>query len=116
MVNNAGIVHVKPFVEITEQEWDDVFAVNVKGVPGGGQRDDQAAERPDHRYFFGGREVRPAHADGLCRRQGHGHQHDPLGRMGRPEDIAKVAVFLASDDSDYMTGQAINISGGTCMH
>ncbi len=37
MVNNAGIVHVKPFVEITEQEWDDVFAVNVKGVPGGGR-------------------------------------------------------------------------------
>ncbi len=48
--------------------------------------------------------------------QGEAIPLSPLGRMGRPEDIAKVAVFLASDDSDYMTGQAINVSGGTCMH
>lgn len=40
----------------------------------------------------------------------------PLGRMGTPEDIAKLAVFLASDDSDYITGQAININGGSEFH
>ncbi len=40
----------------------------------------------------------------------------PWGRMGTPEDIAKVAVFLASEDSEYMTGQAINVSGGNEMH
>jgi NAD(P)-dependent dehydrogenase (short-subunit alcohol dehydrogenase family) len=40
----------------------------------------------------------------------------PLGRIGYPADVAKVITFLASDDSDYMTGQAINISGGQEMH
>jgi 3-oxoacyl-[acyl-carrier protein] reductase len=36
----------------------------------------------------------------------------PLGRLGRPEDIAKVAVFLASDASSWVTGDAIMASGG----
>ncbi|MEX0749313.1 MAG: SDR family NAD(P)-dependent oxidoreductase, partial [Dehalococcoidia bacterium] len=40
----------------------------------------------------------------------------PLGRIGYPADVAKVITFLASDDADYMTGQAINISGGQEMH
>lgn len=35
-----------------------------------------------------------------------------LGRMGQPEDIAKVAVFLASDDSAWLTGERIEASGG----
>jgi 3-oxoacyl-[acyl-carrier protein] reductase len=36
----------------------------------------------------------------------------PLGRIGQPDDIAKVAVFLASDDSGWVTGEAIVVSGG----
>jgi meso-butanediol dehydrogenase/(S,S)-butanediol dehydrogenase/diacetyl reductase len=40
----------------------------------------------------------------------------PLGRIGYPEDVAKIITFLASDEGDYMTGQAINISGGQEMH
>jgi NAD(P)-dependent dehydrogenase (short-subunit alcohol dehydrogenase family) len=36
----------------------------------------------------------------------------PLGRAGSPEDVASVALFLASGDSDYVTGQTINIDGG----
>lgn len=36
----------------------------------------------------------------------------PLGRTGQPEDIAKVAVFLASDDSAWITGEKISVSGG----
>lgn len=36
----------------------------------------------------------------------------PLGRTGQPEDIAKVAVFLASDDSGWITGEKISVSGG----
>ena len=36
----------------------------------------------------------------------------PLGRMGTPEDIAKVVAFLASDDSRWLTGEAILASGG----
>jgi 3-oxoacyl-[acyl-carrier protein] reductase len=36
----------------------------------------------------------------------------PLGRLGQPEDIAKVAVFLASDDSAWLTGERLTASGG----
>jgi len=39
----------------------------------------------------------------------------PLGRMGTPEDIAKVVKFLASDDSAYITGQVITVDGGMVM-
>jgi meso-butanediol dehydrogenase / (S,S)-butanediol dehydrogenase / diacetyl reductase len=38
--------------------------------------------------------------------------HVPLGRLEEPEDVARVVAFLCSRDSDYMTGQAINVSGG----
>lgn len=37
----------------------------------------------------------------------------PLGRMGRPEEIAKLVRFLASDDAAYMTGAAVPIDGGS---
>jgi len=36
----------------------------------------------------------------------------PMGRVGEPEDIAPTAVYLASDDSRFMTGQAIVVDGG----
>ena len=38
--------------------------------------------------------------------------HTPLGRRGQPEDIAKAAVFLASDDAAWITGEQISVSGG----
>src|SRR5713101_5531844 len=36
----------------------------------------------------------------------------PLGRMGQPDDIAPTAVYLASSDSKYMTGETLSVSGG----
>ena len=36
----------------------------------------------------------------------------PLGRFGRPEDVANAALYLASDDAAYLTGEVININGG----
>ncbi len=39
-------------------------------------------------------------------------QSIPLGRVGKPEDIAAVAVFLASSGADYITGQTIYVDGG----
>ena len=39
----------------------------------------------------------------------------PLGRLGDPDDVASAVAFLASDDGSYMTGQAINVTGGMCM-
>ena len=39
----------------------------------------------------------------------------PLGRFGNSEEVAKIASFLASDESDYITGQVITIDGGLTM-
>ncbi len=39
----------------------------------------------------------------------------PLERVGTPDDVAALAVFLASSDSNYMTGQALNVCGGLVM-
>ena len=38
----------------------------------------------------------------------------PLGRLGTPADLAGVVAFLASDDGSYITGQALNVTGGMC--
>ena len=42
-------------------------------------------------------------------------RHIPLGRPERAEDVAGIVAFLAGPDSDYMTGQAINVDGGIVM-
>lgn len=42
-------------------------------------------------------------------------QHIPLGRFGKPEEIASVVRFLVSDDAAYITGQTINLDGGMVM-
>ena len=39
----------------------------------------------------------------------------PLGRVGQPEDVAQAAAYLASSESDFMTGLAINVTGGSWM-
>jgi NAD(P)-dependent dehydrogenase (short-subunit alcohol dehydrogenase family) len=40
----------------------------------------------------------------------------PMRRLCEPEDVARCAVFLASDDAAYITGQALNLAGGAEMH
>ncbi|GFR37770.1 3-oxoacyl-[acyl-carrier-protein] reductase FabG [Insulibacter thermoxylanivorax] len=39
----------------------------------------------------------------------------PLGRLGQPEDVARIVRVLASEDADYMTGQTIHVDGGMYM-
>ena len=36
----------------------------------------------------------------------------PLGKFGKPEDIAEMVAFLASEKADYITGQVISVDGG----
>jgi 3-oxoacyl-[acyl-carrier protein] reductase len=42
-------------------------------------------------------------------------QNTPLGRWGRPQDVAGAAVYLASPEAAFVTGQAINVNGGVVM-
>lgn len=54
--------------------------------------------------------------------QGEGEVRDrlarkvPLGRLGTPQDVASLALFLASDEAAYICGQAINCNGGLITH
>jgi 3-oxoacyl-[acyl-carrier protein] reductase len=42
-------------------------------------------------------------------------QKIPVGRLGRPEDVAATVAFLASDSANYITGQTLNVDGGMLM-
>jgi 3-oxoacyl-[acyl-carrier protein] reductase len=44
------------------------------------------------------------------------HESIPYARKGTPEDIANIAVFLCSDEGEYVTGQTICATGGSWMH
>jgi 3-oxoacyl-[acyl-carrier protein] reductase len=39
----------------------------------------------------------------------------PAGRLGEPADVAAAAVFLASDEASYVTGQTLHVNGGMAM-
>jgi len=158
LVNNAGILLHKSLMDTTEEEWDEVFNVNLKSVflcskrairemlkTGGGKIvniSSLAVQSTDpyqsaytaskagvigltramalefSRRRIGINCICPgavrtnilAPADQIeVRTQMEGV---PIGYMAEPEDIASVALFLASQDSDYMVGEAIVVDGG----
>ncbi|MEM8744906.1 MAG: glucose 1-dehydrogenase [Pseudomonadota bacterium] len=164
LVNNAGITHVRaPMLEVGEDEFDRIYAVNVKGIYLGAMHGVPALKRrgggvilniastaairpragltwyngtkgaavtltksmaielaPDQirvcainpvigetallESFMGGPdtpEIREAFVSGI-----------PLGRMSRPEDIANAALFLCSDEAEFITGVCLEVDGG----
>ena len=58
---------------------------------------------------FGAELINPENPDQAIREWGKMH---PIGRVGRPEEVAKLVLFLASDDSSFCTGSSYRIDGG----
>ncbi len=170
MVANAGITHAKPFVDVTLEEWDRLFAINCKGVflcdqaaakqmikQKGGKIINcssiagvqgttkllsiysgtkfavrgfsQVLSRELAEYgitvnvycpgvvdteMWGEADEQMVHYMGLAKGGAlkHYSKDIPLGRVETPEDVAGTVSFLASPDSDYMTGQTLIIDGG----
>ena len=161
LVNNAGITKDTVLVRMSEEDWDAVLSVNLKGTflfmkavarPMMKQRSGVIvniasiiglignAGQCNYAASKGGvialtksvakelasRNVRVnAVAPGFIQtRMTDGLPEDvrakmleaiPMGRLGTPEDVANVVLFLASDVSSYMTGQVLSVSGGMVM-
>ena len=161
LVNNAAIVLRKDIEETTGDDWDNIMAINAKGVflgtravipamrrAGGGSIINISsisglvsigppayiATKGAVRLFtkstaiqyasenIRANSIHPGSVDTDMRREGMGSQTEeeiqarvdniPLGRVGTTEDISYGALFLASDESSFMTGSELVIDGG----
>ena len=158
LVNNAGITRDSLFMRMKENQWDEVFETNIKGVfnctknvirmmiknqygkiinissvvgemgnPGqvnysstksaligftkslakelGSKNINVNAVSPG----FIETEITDVLSDTIKEKY---KEIIPLSRFGQPEDVAKAVLFLASDDSSYITGEVLKINGG----
>ena len=158
LINNAGITRDNLLMRMSEEEWDSVLNVNLKGafnviksasrillkqrggaivnitsvvgVMGNAGQANYAASKAgligltkSAAKEFASRNIRcNAIAPGFIETPMTSGLPDsvkekyltaiPLGSFGKPEDIADAAVFLASDNAKYITGQVLNIDGG----
>jgi NAD(P)-dependent dehydrogenase (short-subunit alcohol dehydrogenase family) len=126
LVNNAGILHPGNVEQITEQQWDETFNVNVRGLwlfsravlphmrnAGGGSIINMASV-----LGINGTRLRAAYAPSkgavilLTKMRRERVSVHPLGRLGQPEDMAGLTVYLASDESSWVTGAVFPVDGG----
>jgi 3-oxoacyl-[acyl-carrier protein] reductase len=162
-VNNAGINYLTPILEeVNEQEWDQVFAVNVKGVffciravtsPMKGQRWGRIINIGSVAGKQGGPgsgiHYSASKAAVMCMTKQFARylapygitvntiapgiidtemgrflgseaiersiNLTPLGRLGKPEDVAHAALFLASEHAEFITGEILDVNGGVLM-
>lgn len=125
-VNNAGVDAVSPFLEVDEAQLQRVFNINVFGMVYGtqaaakelaqdhitvnaycpGVAKTEMWDRIDAEMVRYNDELQPGEAFAEF------SAAIKLGRYQEPRDVANLVSFLASDDSDYITGQAILTDGG----
>jgi NAD(P)-dependent dehydrogenase (short-subunit alcohol dehydrogenase family) len=135
LVNNAGVTHAAELLELTEADFDRVFAINLKSALFATQRAVPLMQRgaciinmssvnailaiptqiPYAISKGAMRQFMTAVAASILTDAQAEHRvlsRTPLGRFGEASEVASVAVFLASDDSSYITGQTIYPDGG----
>jgi 3-oxoacyl-[acyl-carrier protein] reductase len=158
LVNNAGISSQRLFTDITEEEWDRMFAVNVKGVFNCSKRvlhymiNNKQGKIINVSSIWGitgascevhysaskaavigmtkalAKELGPSNIQVNCVAPGVIYtdmtsgldeetinalkEQTPSGTIGSPSDIANAILFLASNKSDFITGQVISPNGG----
>ena len=161
LVANAGITRDNLFVQLRDEDWDEVIEVNLTATfrlaRARRAADDAPALRPDHRHHLGGRRHRQSRAGnytatkagmigmikslgaGICQAQrdrqlhraglhrdaddrqaqrqaARGHPAKvPAAGWGRRSDVAAAAVYLASNEAGYVTGQTLHVNGGMAM-
>jgi NAD(P)-dependent dehydrogenase (short-subunit alcohol dehydrogenase family) len=101
---NSGIAKYAPFGSITEDLYDSIFDINVRGIR-------VNAVSPGSTDTPGLSDLLASTETGQQRKKMISNSV-PLGRLGTPDEIAKAVVFLASDDSSYITGTELFVDGG----
>ncbi len=109
---NAGGAQFAPLGKVTEDHFDALFNGNVKGLL-------FTVQNLKHRRIRvnavspGYTDTPPWHSvEGADQLMKNISTSVPLGRFGTPDEIAKAVVFLASDDSSYITGTELFVDGG----
>jgi 3-oxoacyl-(acyl-carrier-protein) reductase len=157
LVNNAGITRDAMLHKLTEEKWDEVIRVNLKGPFNMGQacakimmeqksgrivnlasvaylgnigQTNYSASKAGvvgmtstwalelSKYNINVNAIAPGFIDSVLTQQIPPEvkekfvQRIPLKRIGKPEDIANIIAFLASDEASYITGQCFHVDGG----
>jgi len=108
LINNAGVMANSVFTLIPEEDWDRVIAVHLKGTYLCSKF--VSLWMIEQRYGV----IVQTELMNTFKSQEDKQmlKQIPLRRIGTPEDIADLALFLASDKSKYITGETIRIDGG----
>jgi len=161
LVCNAGVFYHTPLLKMSEQEWDEVLTIDLKGIfncvrAAIAQMADRKWGRIIAVTATSGVVAPPQMAHVAAAKTGaHGLMKSiaaefassgvtanviapglvdtpilgnfseqelqefarrvPIGRIGRPEEIAEAALYLASEEAAYVTGQVLNMSGGAVI-
>ena len=164
LVNNAGILRFGRFLDLTSEDWDEMFEVNVRSMlvtsqvaatamiaaGRGGKIINMASMggkvgSPNQAHYAASKAavisltrvaamelgehgitvncICPGYvltemgaATRTAEKVAEWSSKSPLRRLAEPQDVANTALFLASSDSDYLTGDALNVCGGMIMH